>query len=825
MARSSRSSSRSRPNTLVVAALVAGCAAPCAVALPGSPELRSVLPTGGQRGTTVKLALVGERLAGAQELLFYGAGIGAANVANVDEKTVTAEVTIAGDCGLGEHPLRLRTASGITELTTFWVGALPVVAEVEPNGDVASAQRIALNTTIDGVVTREDADYFAFDAKAGERITAEIEGMRLGRAMFDPAIAILDSKRFELAVCDDSFLLRQDSTATIVAPSDGTYYVLVRDASYGGGDTSRYRLHVGTFPRPQGAWPLAAKPGEAASIEWIGDAKAPPPTTVTLDPNASGIVPVFAREGDAIAPSPNWVVASNVPVLPEQKPDAMPAAGSEPQSPIAFHGVIAAPGEEDRFRVRVKGGEPLLVRVVAQRLRSPLDAVLTAFDAKGTQVGVLDDSVGADPELKVTPPEDATFELRIRDHRHRGGASFAYRLELVRPEPSIALGLERVDNRRPQFLQSIAVPRGGHFAAMLRVDRDDVGGEATIEAAGLPNGVSMRAAPIPPDLPNAPVIFDASPDAPLNGGLYELRAHVGNVLGRFRQVMPLVIAAPNDTVYYQTTVDRLAVAVTDAAPFRVRIAQPSAPILRQGAKQLSVVVERDAGFTGDVAVQMLWNPPGISSASAITIPAAQSEAAYQLNASGDAPLKTWKIAVLAHAPVQGGDVWVSSDLVDLAVADGFETGAIQLAATERGKPAALLCKLQSVRPFEGKAKLTLLGLPPKTACPPKEIASGDQEIVFEVATEADAPVGQHRGLFCELACVQAGETVTHRFAFDGVLRIDAPAPAPTTEAATPAPPPPPTAPAPPEPPRPLSRLEQLRKDAAGAKPAGEEKPK
>ena len=222
---------------------------------------------------------------------------------------------------------------------------------------------------------------------------------------------------------------------------------------------------------------------------------------------------------------------------------------------------------------------------------------------------------------------------------------------------------------------------------------------------------------------------------------------------------------------------------------------------------------------------MLWNPPGVTSASSITMNGQTASAAYPLNASGDAPTKRWPIAVLGHASVRGGDVWISSDLVDLEVADAYEQGTTQLAATERGKPAAFLCSLKPVRPFEGKATITLLGLPPNTSAAPKEIASGDTEVVFEVQTRDDTPVGQHRGLFCELSVPvagSAGERVSHRLAFDGVLRVDAPAP-PKVEAApapAPAPAPPPPSTEPPPPPKPLSRLEQLRQQQNGPRDSG-----
>ena len=75
-----------------------------------------------------------------------------------------------------------------------------------------------------------------------------------------------------------------------------------------------------------------------------------------------------------------------------------------------------------------------------------------------------------------------------------------------------------------------------------------------------------------------------------------------------------------------------------------------------------------------------------------------------------------------------------------------------------------------MRPFEGKATLTLMGLPPNTAAAPKEIGSADAEVVFDVTTKEETPVGQHRGLFCELAVPMNGEIVTRAAA----LGLEAP---------------------------------------------------
>ena len=80
----------------------------------------------------------------------------------------------------------------------------------------------------------EDVDYFVVEAKKGERITAEVEGIRLGITLFDPYVAILDAKRFELASSDDAALVWQDGFASIIAPEDGKYIIQVRESAYAG---------------------------------------------------------------------------------------------------------------------------------------------------------------------------------------------------------------------------------------------------------------------------------------------------------------------------------------------------------------------------------------------------------------------------------------------------------------------------------------------------------------------------------------------------------------------------------------------------------------
>jgi hypothetical protein len=86
-----------------------------------------------------------------QEVVFYSPGLTVTKLEVVNAGQVKATVKIAPDARLGEHALRVRTATGVTELRTLWVGALPVVDEKEPNNDFAAPQKIPLNVTVRGV--------------------------------------------------------------------------------------------------------------------------------------------------------------------------------------------------------------------------------------------------------------------------------------------------------------------------------------------------------------------------------------------------------------------------------------------------------------------------------------------------------------------------------------------------------------------------------------------------------------------------------------------------------------------------------------------------
>lgn len=781
-----------------------------------TPELRIVLPRGGQRGTELDITLEGQRLADAQEILLYSPGITVTKLEVVKPDQVKVHIQIAKEAAIGEHQLRVRAASGISELRTFYVGPFPIIESKKPNNDFAQPQKIDLNVTVAGVIENEQVNYFAVEGKKGQRITAEVHGMRLGAVLFDPYVAILDTKRFELAVSDDTALAMQDSIASALAPADGTYVIQIRETSYGGGGDNRYLLHVGNYPRPLTVYPLGGKCGEDLAVQFLADVGGPIAQTIKLPAIPTRLIELLPEQNGLTSPSPNFVRASPFPNVLEVEPnnDAATATRYEGELPVAFNGIVNQPGDVDFFRFKAKKDQALDIHVIARQLRSPLDSVLTLYNAQGGGMASNDDSGGPDSYLRFSAPSDGEYVVSVTDHLHQGGPDYTYRIEITPVKPTLALSIPEV-NVNSQERQTIAIPRGNRFATLVRGTRTDFGGELTLSSPDLPNGVKMLGENMAANLDVVPVVFEAAADAPVAGKLCELSAKPGNpkidVQGHFNQHVDLVVANNNQALYVSRT-DKLAVAVTAEAPFKLHIIQPKVPLVQGGEMKLKVVAERAPNFKAPISVRMLFNPPGVNAVPSVDMPGDKSEIDYPLSAQDDAQIRKWKICVLGVGD-SSGPLWVSSELNELEVAPAFVQVKLEMAAAERGKPALLSCAIDQKVKFDGPATVKLMGLPTNTSAADQQITAADKRVTFTVMTDEKSPLGQQQTLFCQVIVMRDGEPIVHNQARGSVLRIDPPPPpksnAPAVVAAPPPPPPKPVATAE----RPLTRLEKLRLEA------------
>ena len=763
---------RSLPCVMILIAVWLCCAHRC---LAASPVLDAVYPRGAQAGTQCEFSLSGARLSDAQEILLYAPGISVEKLDVISNEKLKATVNIAADCRLGEHHMRVRTATGVSDLRTFYVGPFESVEEVEPNNDFSKPQSIKMNVTINGTVQNEDVDHFVVEAKKGDRLSVELEGIRLGLTLFDAYVAILNSDRFELVACDDSSLALQDPVAAVIAPENGQYIIQVREASYGGNSSCHYRLHVGSFPRPTGIYPSGGKVGEKIEVTFLGDVAGEIRQELQLPASGDEYYPLHAEQDSLPAPSANPFRLSAFGNVLEVEPNnnAANATVAEPGLPVAMNGIISEIGDVDHFRFSAKKGEVYDVHVYARRLRSPLDSVLTILNAGNKTLSSNDDAVGPDSHIRFTVPGDGEYVVRITDQLGNGSGDYVYRVEMTPPKPALSLRIP-VPGRNTQERMTIPVPRGNRYATLLRAERKDLSGAVDIKTPELPAGMEMRAAEMPASLDVAAIVFQAEADAPLAGKLIEVTGTAGTVTGESRQRIVMVEGLPNNAVYYSTEVNSLAFAVTEPVPFRIRLVPPKVPIVKNGTMNLRIVAERDEGFDQPITCSLPFRPSGVNAASSVTIPKGATEVDYPINANSGATLGEFKIIALGMSDTGAGPVWVSSELTDLEVISQMITMNIQMAATERGKPVDIICDVQHHAPYAGNAKVKLIGLPHKASAQEQTLASGQEELIIPIHTETDSPLGKHSGLFCQVAVYRDGESILHSVGVGGVLRIDPP---------------------------------------------------
>jgi hypothetical protein len=614
-----------------------------------------------------------------------------------------------------------------------------------------------------------------------------------------------------------------------VIPADGTYVIQVRESAYGGNGACAYRLHVGTFPRPTAIVPAGGKLGEEVEVRFLGDPAGEIRQKVKLPATRQRMFGLFAQDATGIAPSPNPFRLSEFPNVIEVEPNGDQQHATPVSSlPAALNGVISKPGEVDHYRFTAKKGQAFDVHCYARRLGSPLDSVMYISVFGGGAIIGNDDAVGPDSYFRFTAPQDTDYVLSVTDHLHQGGPTYFYRAEFTPVRPRLTLSIPKVA-LFSQERQTIAVPRGNRYAALVAATRADFGGELAIGAEGLPKGVATQCDNMAANLDVVPVVFEAAPDAPVAGTLARIIGRPADpntkVESRFNQEVELVTGPPGQSVYWRAVVDRPAVAVTEEVPFKIHIVEPKVPLVQNGSMNLKVVAERKPGYKAAITVQMLFNPPGVGSASSATIPEGQDATVIPMNAAGKAQARKWKIAVVGVAPVGNGPVWVSSQLATLEVAPPFLAFAMERAAAEQGKNTEIFCKVQHLTPFAGAAKVHLVGLPNKVTAPDVDITMETKEFAFKVAVDKTSPPGQHRNLFCQMVVTQNGEPVVHNLG-GTELRIDVPLPPKTQAAAKPAPAAAVKAAAAPPPPaqKRLTRLEKLRLEQEEREKAGKAGP-
>jgi hypothetical protein len=508
------------------------------------------------------------------------------------------------------------------------------------------------------------------------------------------------------------------------------------------------------------------------------------------------------------APSPNRLRVSPFPnvleVEPNDTPETAPAAVAT--LPVAFNGIIDKPGDVDCFRFRAKKGEQFKFHAMANALGSPLTPVIwvkpvgakagtpgqRATDSRPNQLGYAPagglNRETRDPVLEFTAPADGEYILGVEDERGEGGPDYVYRIE-VQPEVNAVhtyIAPEPENQFAPQLRQAISIPAGNRTTVQVGIFATNrpFSGELELVGVNLPKGVTIHAPKITQGMTRVPVVFEATEEAKPQAMLVDLIVRPVNagatLVSGYRQTI-LMNAYGNNDYYLHVPVDRLALAVTEPAPFTVKVEEPKSALVQNGEMSLKFTVKRAKGFEGPVTVQLEGRPNGISTATPVTVPADQTEGVYLLGAARNATAGSHQITLTAMSGVArrgytdgDGRVYLASQPFKLTVAEPHIEARIPRASIERGKTTTLVCKLNHLQPFEGKAKVTLARLPRGVELvePMREITSADKEVKFTLRATTDALVGNYQGVVVDVTVIDKGQPV-RQLSGNGVLRIDA----------------------------------------------------
>src|SRR5579864_6737860 len=125
--------------TLIVAACCLALSTASAEPIP-APQLDSVFPLGGKIGTDVEVAVTGEALEGAQQLIFSHPGITASPVMSKPDRLYPDPrplpdhftIHIAADVPGGYYELRLANRLGVSAARAFFVGSADELVKRKP---------------------------------------------------------------------------------------------------------------------------------------------------------------------------------------------------------------------------------------------------------------------------------------------------------------------------------------------------------------------------------------------------------------------------------------------------------------------------------------------------------------------------------------------------------------------------------------------------------------------------------------------------------------------------------------------------------------------
>ncbi len=787
----------------------------CSHAISGNPSLELVTPSVGTRGCEFKVVAKGAALKSIRQVVFYDPGVRCERIETTSDEQAMLHMVADSQCSLGPHAFRLLGDNGFSELRTITISPFPTIQEDKETDKLL----VQGNCTVLGTLESDDVDSFQVEAKAGERISAEAVGVRLGVSLLDTAITLRDPSGLVLKRVDDTPMLNQDPALSTLAPVDGIYTIEITTAGANADADSQYALHIGNFPRPYSVFPLGVRAGCETELSFTSSELDEADSTqkrIQFDSGLIGTRHIELIENGLICPSPIPFRVSTFDQV-RYEADQVGTGDRILMPPVAVHGVIRKPGEVNTFRFAAQQSGTVCLEVFASRLGSLLDAVVEVRDQSGRTVSSGDDFDSHDTRLVFETKANETYAVTIRDKRKNSGMNYSYCVEVSPLQSSISAFLPR-RNKLSQAGQTIAIPMGNRALALMGVRRDRLEGDVGMAFEGLPEGVSINCPCIANSAFVVPAVFTADMSTSTSGSLVSVNATLQSgatkAAGGFEQIVDLV-NGPADSIFQMTSLNRMAVATVDPVPYTIEIMKPTSPLSVDGTLEIIIQVQRDAGFDAPLDITFPLLPDWVECQAKTRIPADKDSGTITLRANRAAKAGVWPLvaegaAGLAESSSETGSTAIGlglrprrrsavsmtnvcTSLHSLAVCDSPVKGDIDTISVERGSRVEIACRLELKEFVPEKLVATLEELPNRVHVDAVQVVRTDKTVKFQLTIGDDAPIGTFDSVVGRLSGVLENQNVSYSIARNTKLIIAAPGASQKDESG-----------------RPLSRLEALR---------------
>ena len=632
------------------------------------PTLTTPATLGTKPGSTVELTLTGTNLLDATSV--WTSFLCQTTIAadQKDAAKLKVKFVVPADAAVGFHTFRVATKAGISNLRPFVIDDLVEIEEKPGNSKKETAQVVAAPCVILGTATAEAADYFRVPVKAGQSITFEAVGRRLGSSI-DPVIILSDAKGQEIPglYADDTPGLQTDARVAYSPLTDGEIVVEIRDTTYRGGTEFTYRLRIGNFAGATTAFPLAVERGKKTDVGFAGmglDGVKPVSVTAGAGIEVVNIAPIRAG-GTSGWPVP--VMVHDFPESVELEPNNEIAKANALPVPGGISAKFADKNDVDFFKVVGKKGQKLLLSVLTYELNAPTEVFLRVLDAKGAELAKSNPQL-AGVKLEYTPAADGEFFIACEQTNYTHGPNEVYHLSVqaVLPDFTVTLGLDRteVPLGAGGKIPIAGIVRANGFAAAVEltfVGVDGVTGSLTIPPAANPK-------------PEAPLFLTITAKAGsklgASVGRIEAKAIIdGKPVVKIVASIDLAKAAlggmPNPP---QEVTTQVAVAIVPEPPFALELKLDAVTVVKGGVLKGKILAKRGDKFTEEIAIAAV-TVPGMAVPKIVPIKKGESEAPVELSIPVTVPAGATAVQFKGTAKVNGKDVVMMTPPLTITVTE------------------------------------------------------------------------------------------------------------------------------------------------------------